>query len=156
MLVQLCPVQSSEVDNLLPILKDADEGEERIRAALHDDRHVSYAAFAGEQLVGALTVRWDKRESEIIYIAVSPELRKRGYGKAMLKTLLRDEARKRGIHTLLVGTANSSWDTLSFYQKCGFRMDHVRKDFFSYIQPPIIEDGITMRDMLVLKYVFDE
>jgi ribosomal protein S18 acetylase RimI-like enzyme len=156
MSIQVREVNRSGIETLLPILQDADEGIERIRATLQDEKHVSYAAFDHEQLVGALTVYWDEHESELIYLAVTEGLRRRGYGQAILMTLLCDEARKRGIRSLLVGTANSSWDTIGFYQRCGFRMDHVRKDFFSYIQPPIEEGGIVMRDMLVLRYTFEE
>jgi len=53
---------------------------------------------------------------------------------------------------VLVGTANSSLENIAFYQKCGFRMDHVRRDYFVYVQPPVIQNGIVMRDMLVLRY----
>ena len=38
------------------------------------------------------------------------------------------------------------------YQKVGFRMDHVRKDYFWYYREPIYENGIQIRDMLVFRY----
>jgi len=113
--------------------------------------HTSYAVFDRGRLIGATTLRWAEDESEIEYIAVVSGLRGRGYGKAIIAALL-EEARQRGVSSLLVGTANSSLDTIAFYQKCGFRMDSVRRDFFSYVQPPITENGIPMRDMLVLRY----
>lgn len=139
-------------EKLLPILHDADEDDQRIRTTLANEAYTSYAAMDGEQLVGAATVRWEKHESEIEYIAVVPVQRGRGYGKAIMVALLA-EARLRNVRTVLVGTGNSSWDTIAFYQKCGFRMDHVRKDYFHYIQPPLIEDGIRLQDMLVLRWV---
>ena len=138
-------------ETLIPILQDADEDVERIRTLLTDGMHTSYAVFEGEELIGATTLRWTEDESEIEYIAVVSGLRGRGYGKAIIAALL-EEARQRGVSSLLVGTANSSLDTIAFYQKCGFRMDSVRRDFFSYVQPPITENGIPMRDMLVLRY----
>jgi hypothetical protein len=48
------------------------------------------------------------------------------------------------------------WDTIAFYQKCGFRMDHVRHNFFSYIQPPLVIDAIPLVDMRVLRYLVAE
>ena len=54
--------------------------------------------------------------------------------------------------TLLVGTANCSLDNIAFYQKCGFRMDHVRRDYFWYHRTPVVEHGIPVRDMLVFRY----
>jgi hypothetical protein len=59
---------------------------------------------------------------------------------------LQTELRGRG-RTLLVGTANSALDNIAFYQKCGFRMYAVRRDHFAYIQPPLTDNGIVMRDM---------
>ena len=138
-------------ETLIPILQDADEDVERIRTLLTDGMHTSYAVFDRGRLIGATTLRWAEDESEIEYIAVVSGLRGRGYGKAIIAALL-EEARQRGASSLLVGTANSSLDTIAFYQKCGFRMDSVRHDFFSYVQPPITENGIPMRDMLVLRY----
>jgi len=155
MALTLRAVPPHEAEALIPILRDADEGEERIRAKLADAAHTSYAALIDGQMLGAATMRWKQDESEIIYIAVAPGLRGRGYGKAIIAALL-DEARRRGAPSLLVGTANSSLENIAFYQQCGFRMDHVRRDYFSYIQPPISEHSIPMRDMIVLRYAFGE
>jgi hypothetical protein len=55
--LSLRPVSAQETEQLLPILRDADEGEARIRATLADAVHTSYAALAGETLVGAATMR---------------------------------------------------------------------------------------------------
>ena len=35
-----------------------------------------------------------------------------------------------------------------FYQRLGFRMDHVRQDYFGYYREPHYENGIEIRDML--------
>jgi ribosomal protein S18 acetylase RimI-like enzyme len=142
-------------EKLLPVLNDAEEDEQRVRARLTDGAYTTYAALNDSQLVGATIVHWQSQESEIEYIAVASHLRGQGIGKAIVALLLQ-ESRRRDVSSLLVGTANSSLDNLAFYQKCGFRVDHVRRDFFEYIQPPIVEQGIAMRDMLVLRYSFSE
>ena len=140
---------------LLPVLSDAEEGEERIRATLLDPACTAYASWVDAQLVGAAVVRWEEEEpSEIIYIAVAPDVRGHGYGKQIIHFLL-EELRRRGGHALLVGTANSSLDNIAFYQKCGFRMFEIRRDYFTYIQPPIEENGIVLRDMIVFRYDLD-
>lgn len=140
---------------LLPVLADAEEGEERIRATLQDPGCMAYASRQDTQLVGAAVVRWEKEQSsEIIYIAVTPALRGQGYGKQIIHALL-EELRRRGGRTLLVGTANAALDNIAFYQKCGFRMWEIRRDYFAYIQPPLAENGIALRDMLVLRYDID-
>ena len=55
-----------------------------------------------------------------------------------------------------MGTANSALDNIAFYQKCGFRMSAVKRDFFDYIQPRQREHGIEMRDMIVFSYDANE
>src|SRR5205085_5393711 len=74
-------ISSNETMFLLPILLDAEEGEERIRAALLDPTCTAYAARLEGQLAGAAVVRWEEDQpSEIIYIAVAEALRGHGYG----------------------------------------------------------------------------
>ncbi len=137
---------------LLPQLLEADEDEERIRAALLDPACTAYTSWLDAQLVGAAVVRWEEKDrSEILYIEVTASLRGRGYGKQFLQAL-QDELPLHGGRSLLVGTANASLENIAFYQKCGFRMYEIRRDYFAYIQPPVSEHGIILRDMLVLRY----
>jgi ribosomal protein S18 acetylase RimI-like enzyme len=96
--------------------------------------------------------QWAQDESEILYIATTPQVRGQGYGKAIIHWII-DEARRRSIGEIWVGTANAGLDNIAFYQKCGFRMDSVRKDYFDYFPAPIYENGIRIRDMLMLKLV---
>ncbi len=145
-------IPTNETTFLLPMLSDAEEGEERIRAALLDPTCTAYASWLNGRLVGAAVVRWEEDESsEILYIAVAADLRGSGYGKQIMH-VLQEELCKRGGHALLVGTANAALENIAFYQKCGFRMFAIRRDYFAYIQPPIAEHGILLRDMLVLRY----
>jgi ribosomal protein S18 acetylase RimI-like enzyme len=153
--VSLSVVAPQEAETAILLLKDADEGEERIRAIVISANHTTYLARDGESVIGAATMHWNTDESEIIYIAVASAQRGHGYGKAIISQLL-EEARCRGVRAVLVGTATTSFDNIAFYQKCGFRVDYVRRDYFSYIQPPIFENGIRMRDMLVLRHEMGE
>ena len=143
---------NNEAEFLLPVLSDAEEGDERIRATLLDPAYTVYASWLDGQLAGAAVVRWEEeKSSEIVYIAVAPALRGRGYGKQIIAAL-QAELRRRGGTALLVGTANAALSNIAFYQKCGFRLFEIRRDYFAYIQPPIAENGILLRDMLVLRY----
>jgi RimJ/RimL family protein N-acetyltransferase len=62
---------------------------------------------------------------------------------------------RRGKRAVEVGTANASIGNLAFYQKCGFRFDHVRRDYFSYYREPRVEHGIEVRDLVVFRYEID-
>ncbi len=149
-------VPNSEAAFLLPLLSDAEEGEERIRATLLDPTCAAYACWLDGQPMGAAVVRWEEDGmSEIIYIAVAADKRGRGYGKQIMYAL-QEALRKRGGRVLLVGTANASLENIAFYQRCGFRMFAIRRDYFSYIQPPLFEHGIQLRDMLVLRYEVED
>lgn len=151
MLIKLEQVAEADYNAIIPILHDADEDDERIRAILIDGQHTTYAVYYGKQVIGAVTMRWDADESEIEYIAVDRSSRGKGYGKEIVAQVV-ELARQRGVHALLVGTDNTAFGNFAFYQKCGFRMDHVRHDYFAYVRPPVVQHGIVMRDMLVLRY----
>lgn len=137
---------------LLPLLHDAEEGDDRILRAIADPTNTAYLAFDGAVCVGAVVIYWHDDESEIIYIATAEALRGQGYGKAIVRAIV-EEAGKRGVEAIYVGTANAGLDNIAFYQKCGFRMDSVRKDYFNYFSSPVYENGIQIRDMLMLKLV---
>jgi GNAT superfamily N-acetyltransferase len=151
MAVHCTAVSGADAETLVPILHDAEEDDARIRAALRDPSCQAYAALDGDEPVGAAVVRWDDREpSEVLYLAVVPARRGTGLGRQLIAAI-QAELPAHG-RTLLVGTANCALDNIAFYQKCGFRMYAVKRDFFDYIQPPLSEHGIVMRDMIVFAY----
>jgi ribosomal protein S18 acetylase RimI-like enzyme len=96
-------------------------------------------------------VQWRNDPAEIIELAVAPQMHGQGYGRRMIHAII-ELARQRGKQQLIVGTANSSIGNLAFYQKCGFRMESVRRDYFWYYREPVYEDGIRIRDMLMFSY----
>ena len=148
-IVRCAVVPAGSAERLIPILHDAEEDDDRIRAALREPGHRAYAALADGEPVAAAVVHWS-RPAEILYIAVDPARRGTGIGRALL-TAIQAELPAHG-HTLLVGTANCSLDNIAFYQKCGFRMHSVKRDYFDYVRPATIEYGIVMRDLLVFSY----
>jgi ribosomal protein S18 acetylase RimI-like enzyme len=149
--MQLEIIISRDTDLLVPILHDAEEDDVRITTAIADVANTGYAAFVDGECVGAALMHWQTDVSELIYIAISSAYRGKGYGKALIAELL-NIARQQPTEALIVGTANTSIENISFYQTCGFRMDSVRKDYFSYFQTPVYEHGILMQDMLMLRH----
>lgn len=146
--VILC--ETDDIDFLVAALHDADEDDDRIRALVTDAGTTSYAVVIDGERVGAVSLHWALNDSEILYIAIDAALRGRGVGAAVIARVL-DEARRRKTAALLVGTSNASLGTIAFYQKCGFRMDSIRRDYFAYFSEPVYENGIQIRDMLVLR-----
>lgn len=92
------------------------------------------------------------KEGEGIYeiknLAVIEERQKMGYGKRLIEFV---EENYSDCSTLYVGTGESDM-TLPFYEKCGFVISHRIKDFFTdNYDKPIIENGVCLKDMVVLK-----
>ncbi len=91
---------------------------------------------------------------EIKNIAVSPHYQSGGRGKALLSAALA-LCKDRGAQEVWIGTGNSSIQQLGLYQKMGFRMVEIVRDFFSrHYAEEIVENGIPCRDMvrLVVKF----
>ena len=142
--------QNTETETLVALLEDALTSEPTRRAMLSDTSLTSYAAYQNGKLVGAAVLRWGE-ESEIELLAVDGARRGQGIGRAIVAEVL-EEARRRGVTRLLVGTGNFSLGNIAFYQKCGFRMSHVRRGRFDAADPPELWQGIRLRDMIVFDY----
>jgi GNAT superfamily N-acetyltransferase len=155
MKVTIREAKRGEIETLVPILLLAEPSESALRWSLSNMSDAVYRLDVDGQVVGAATVRWEKAPCEIIELAIAAEQQRRGLGRQLV-TWLVEEARRRGIPKLLVGTANASTGNIRFYQRCGFRMDHVRRDYFWYYRKPQYEEGIRVRDMLVFSFEFDD
>jgi len=150
-MITIRQARPDEIETLIPVLLQAEESERALRWGLKNLVDAVYRADADGVLVGAATMQWRNDPCEIMELAVVPDRHGQGIGRQIVAWLL-DQARGRGKTAVLVGTANSSIGNIAFYQKAGFRMDHVRKDYFWYYREPIYEDGIQIRDMLVFRY----
>lgn len=87
---------------------------------------------------------------ELENIAVDDKEQGKGVGKQLVNHPI-ETVRSQGYHTIEAGTGNSSIGQLAFYQKCGFRITGVDKDFFiKNYDEKITENGIICRDMIRL------
>ncbi|MEP7075044.1 MAG: GNAT family N-acetyltransferase [Acidobacteriota bacterium] len=137
-----------EIESLIPILVLADNSVSAIRWSLENLSDTVYAVEEDGKTVAAVSVRWNSDPCEIVELAVAEEFQRRGIGRFLVETLTA-EARKKAKEKLFVGTANSSIGNITFYQRCGFRMDHIRRDHFRYLKQPEFEYGIEVKDMIV-------
>jgi GNAT superfamily N-acetyltransferase len=149
-MITIRQARPDEIETLIPLLLQAEESEPALRWGLKHLVDAIYRADEDGLLVGAATMQWRGDPCEIMELAVAPERHGQGLGRQLVAWLV-DEARRRGKTAVLVGTANSSIGNITFYQKVGFRMDHVRKDYFRYYREPHYENGIQIREMLVFR-----
>lgn len=108
------------------------------------------AEVAGDIVGVYVLARLDVETVEIMNVAVHERMHGRGIGKKLIGDAIQT-ARGLGYQTLEVGTGNSSIGQLALYQKCGFRIEGVIKDFFiDNYEEEIFEKGIQCRDMIRL------
>jgi GNAT superfamily N-acetyltransferase len=151
MSITIREARDNEIEELIPILRQAEESDGALRWSIANLSDVVYRMDDNDELVGAATMQWRNDPCEIVELAIAAERQGQGLGKQLVAWLI-DEARRRGKRRLIVGTANSSIDNIAFYQRCGLRMDHIRPDYFWYYREPHYENGIQIRDMLVFRY----
>lgn len=91
-------------------------------------------------------------ELEIKNIAVTEDYRNQGIGSILIKKS-KEIATENGYKTLTVGTSDTGFQQIRFYEKNGFIKKGIRKNFFTEHYPfPIYENGLQMRDMIVLAH----
>lgn len=132
---------------LLSLLLIADEQEDMINRYLDkgtmyvlDDDGIKCECVVTDEGRGVL---------EIKNIAVCPDCRGKGYGKAMIEYIAGKY--KSDFAVLLAGTGDSAL-TVPFYEKCGFTRSHSVKNFFiDNYDHPIFECGVQLVDMIYLQ-----
>jgi ribosomal protein S18 acetylase RimI-like enzyme len=103
------------------------------------------------QVIGVYVLLPTRPETvELVNIAVTEAEQSKGFGKKLVMHAIH-EAKKMGYKTMEVGTGNSSIGQLALYQKCGFRITGIDRDFFiRHYSEEIYENGIQCRDMIRL------
>jgi len=140
----------AERERFLPLLLLADESLEQVRSYMHGGE---LYAFVGPDEVAAgivLTLPAEQNSVELKAVAVDTTQQNRGIGRRMLAAVI-EELRRRGVRRAIVGTANAGIGQLAYYQKAGFRLLRIERDFFSPARgyPAVMQDnGIRLRDMV--------
>ncbi len=133
----------------VPLLELADEPEP-LRAYLHEGELFGLVAEDGRPRAAILVIRDAPGAAELRAVAVAESEQGGGVGTKMLDAVL-GALRDRGVERVTVGTASSGTRQLAFYQRAGFRVSHVERDFFSTDKgypPGLAENGIPVRDMV--------
>ncbi|RHW34046.1 GNAT family N-acetyltransferase [Lysinibacillus yapensis] len=115
------------------------------------NRGECFIAEIEQQIIGVYVLLPTRPETvELVNVAVIDELHGRGIGKRLVMNAIR-VAKTKGYKTIEIGTGNSSIGQLALYQKCGFRIVGVDRDFFVRHYPEeIFENGIQCKDMVRL------
>jgi ribosomal protein S18 acetylase RimI-like enzyme len=133
----------------VPLLELADEPEP-LRAYLQDGELYGVVAADGAPRAVILVIDEGPGVAELRAVAVAEAEQGRGLGTRLVAAVL-DALAARGIERVTVGTASSGVRQLAFYQRCGFRLSHIERDYFSAEKgypPGLTEHGLPVRDMV--------
>lgn len=132
--------------NLLLI---ADPSEKLIKEYLK--RGKCYIAENNKEIIGVYVLLPTRQDTvELVNLAVTENEQGKGIGRQLLLDAIQ-KAKARNYKTIEIGTGNSSMGQLALYQKCGFRITSVDRDYFiRHYKEHIFENGIWCRDMVRL------
>ena len=110
-----------------------------------------FLAEMESEIVGVYVLLPTRPETvELVNVAVAEEFHVQGIGKKLVKHAIQT-AKDKGYQTIEVGTGNSSIGQLALYQKCGFRISGVDRDFFiGHYEEESFANGIPCVDMIRL------
>lgn len=137
-------------ERFMPLLLVGDESERMIRSYLdRAELYVChrYGLFGSPIAVCAVTDEGDG-VFEVKNLAVDAAFRGRGHGRRMLAAMA---WRCRCGRWLTLGTGETP-STLAFYRSCGFsEYGRIAGFFTDNYDRPIVEEGVTLRDMILLR-----
>jgi ribosomal protein S18 acetylase RimI-like enzyme len=120
-----------------------------LRTYLHEGMLHGAVDGAGAPLAAVLVIDRDADTAELRAVAVAESAQGNGLGSAAVEEVCA-RLRDRGVRRVVVGTATSGVRQLAFYQRLGFRLTHIERDFFTIEKgypAGLEENGIPTRDM---------
>ncbi|WP_340373649.1 GNAT family N-acetyltransferase [Peribacillus sp. FSL E2-0218] len=133
----------------LHLLLLADPSKEMVEDYL--GKGICFVAERDKQILGVYVLLQKGTDMmEIKNIAVDEKHHGKGIGRQLIGHAI-GYAREQGYKLMEIGTGNSSIGQLALYQKCGFRIVGVDRDFFTkHYSEALYENGIQCRDMVRL------
>jgi ribosomal protein S18 acetylase RimI-like enzyme len=144
-------------DAYLPLLHLADDSVEQVRGYYQTGALYALDDQDGKPIGMILAIDRPGGVAELKAVAVEVSLHGQGVGTRMLVALL-DRLRASGVKRVIVGTSSSGIGQLAYYQKAGFRLWKIERDFFSPgrgYPESVEENGIPLRDMVWMDQELD-
>ncbi|NAW63860.1 GNAT family N-acetyltransferase [Photobacterium halotolerans] len=133
----------------MSLLLEADPSEACIQRYLNGA--YCLAAVVDGEIIGVCVAKLIAENTfEVFNLAVYPAFQQQGIGSQLLSALF-PRLKEQGVQSVVLGTGTFGYQ-LMFYQRLGFRVESVIKDFFlDHYDEPIFELGIQHKDMLRLR-----
>ena len=129
----------------IPLLLEGDEDMAMLNRYL--DRGDLFGLFDNENVVTLALVTAEGDCAELMNIVTVEKHRGKGYGSLMLSYLSKEFS---AYGYLIAGTGDCSPARL-FYEKNGFSLSGLRKDFVLQYDHPVIENGRMLTDMVLYR-----
>ncbi|MDF2605869.1 MAG: family N-acetyltransferase [Bacillales bacterium] len=147
--VRLIEIPKIDRVKYLDYLLMADESPQIVNEYINDGE--LFAVTLDNKEIGVIQfVFLNEVTVELKNIAIKDEYRGKGFGREVIQ-LAFNYYQNKNYYKIIVGTANSSITNILIYQKLGFRIVGVRKDFFLKYPEPIFENGIRAIDMIIFE-----
>ena len=117
--------------------------EDGLRSELNNNFARFYVAFSGDKIAGYIGSHNVLGEVYITNVAVFPEFRRTGVGKALVEFLV-NGMKEENAEFVTLEVRKSNLNAISLYEKCGFEKVGERRNF--YEKPT--EDAILMTNYI--------
>jgi len=130
----------------------ADETEDAIEKYIYDSDIYTVLTKDNLSPIGVFALyKINDSKVEIKNIAILESFRGQDMGSFLI-VKIKEIAIRQNYKEIIVGTADVAIKEIQFYEKNGFKKYDVKKNFFIENYPePIIENGIMLKDMIMLK-----
>lgn len=110
-----------------------------------------FVAKVDDGIIGVYVLLPTRPETvELVNVAVVENQQGKGIGKQLVNHAI-NQAKLLDFKTIEIGTGNSGVGQLALYQKCGFRINGIDRDFFvRHYSEKIFENGLQVVDMIRL------
>jgi ribosomal protein S18 acetylase RimI-like enzyme len=147
--LRVVPV-GSQRDAYLPLFYLADDSVAQVHSYYQTGTLFALDTPEGTGIGIGIAVADSDGSAELKAVAVDASLHRQGVGTRMLLAGLAEQ-RVRGLRRVVVGTSSAGIAQLAYYQKVGFRLSRIERDFFTPARgypEGLNENGIPVRDMV--------
>lgn len=131
-MIQIIPMKEAHVPQIAALEKKcfSDPWSERsIASELQNPLSLWLAALDGDRVAGYIGSQTVLGESDMMNLAVCPEYRQQGIGRALVQALI-DRLRQMGSHSITLEVRASNLPARKLYESLGFAQVGLRKGYY--------------------------